>query len=136
MAANGTELPGMADCWLSCARDGGCLLCPEQLIPTCHSPLVLAPVLPRVWEVLLQTAVPTPLTAGGPENLQLLLFSSSFLALLLPSLQWKRTLAPTPLLLRPSTMRSQAWDAVETGPVSSGMVKQKAVRRGKEAEEE
>lgn len=33
-------------------------------------------------------------------------------------------------------MRRQAWDAVEAGPVSSGMAKQKAVRRQKEAEEE
>lgn len=136
MAANGRGLPPVADCWLPCASNGDCLLCLPQLIPTCHSPLALAPVLPRVWKVLLQAAVPTPLTGGGPESLWLLLFSSSFLALLLPFLQWKQTLAPPPFMLPPSTMRGQAWDAVEMGPVSSGVAKQKAVGSGREAEEE
>lgn len=86
-AANCTALPGMADCLLPCARDRDYLCYHEQLIPTCCSPLVLHPVLPRVWEVLLQIAVPIPLAAGGPESLCFLLFSLSFLALLLPSLQ-------------------------------------------------
>lgn len=90
MSANSTGLPGMAGCWLPCAKDRYCLLCLLQLTLTCHRSLVLAPLLTKVWKALLQTAVPTFLTAG-PESLYLLV--SSLLALLLPFLQWKQTIA-------------------------------------------